>query len=95
MLYEEQAREWIFPADHGVPVDAICGTSIGAYIGGALAMEWDFQTLRHRIEDFSRKHPLLELVLQLVAAFRSWTARFSRAMVWRVGKRIRRSAMRA
>jgi NTE family protein len=50
-------------SDHGVSIDAICGTSIGAYIGAALAMEWDFETLRHRIEDFSRKHPLLELVV--------------------------------
>jgi NTE family protein len=50
-------------SDHGVLIDAICGTSIGAYIGGALAMEWDFKTLRHRIEDFSRRHPLFELVV--------------------------------
>jgi NTE family protein len=50
-------------SDNGVSIDAICGTSIGAYIGAALAMEWDFATLRHRIEDFSRKHPLLELVV--------------------------------
>jgi hypothetical protein len=26
-------------------------------------MEWDFETLRHRIEDFSRRHPLFELVV--------------------------------
>jgi NTE family protein len=50
-------------SDHGISIDAICGTSIGAYIGAALAMEWDFETLRRRIEDFSRKHPLLELVV--------------------------------
>lgn len=50
-------------SDHGVLIDAICGTSIGAYIGGALAMEWDFDTQRHRIADFSRRHPLLELVV--------------------------------
>jgi NTE family protein len=50
-------------SDYSISIDAICGTSIGAYIGAALAMEWDFETLRHRIEDFSRKHPLLELVV--------------------------------
>jgi NTE family protein len=50
-------------ADHGVPIDAICGTSIGAYIGGALAMEWDLETLRNRVVEFSRKHPLRELVV--------------------------------
>jgi NTE family protein len=50
-------------SDHGVSIDAICGTSIGAYIGAALAMEWDYETLRQRIEDFSRNHPLLELVV--------------------------------
>jgi NTE family protein len=50
-------------ADHGVLIDAICGTSIGAYIGGAFAMEWDFETVRRRVEDFSRRRPLLELVV--------------------------------
>jgi NTE family protein len=50
-------------ADHGVSIDAICGTSIGAYIGAALAMEWDFETLRYRVDDFSRRNPLLELVV--------------------------------
>jgi NTE family protein len=50
-------------ADHGVSIDAICGTSIGAYIGAALAMEWDSETLRNRVDDFSRRHPLLELVV--------------------------------
>jgi NTE family protein len=49
--------------DHGVSIDAICGTSIGAIIGGSLAMEWEFQTLRDRMDVFSRKHPLRELVV--------------------------------
>jgi NTE family protein len=50
-------------ADHGVTIDAVCGSSIGAYIGASIAMEWDFETMRRRAHEFSRKHPLLELVL--------------------------------
>jgi NTE family protein len=50
-------------AEHGITIDAICGTSIGAYVGGSIAMEWDFETMRLRAHAFSRKHPLRELVL--------------------------------
>jgi NTE family protein len=50
-------------ADHGVSADVICGTSIGALIGAALALETPFEAVRERMHAFSRKHPLRELVL--------------------------------
>lgn len=50
-------------ADHGVGVDVICGTSVGALIGAALAMEAPFEAVRTRMHEFSRRHPLRELVL--------------------------------
>jgi NTE family protein len=50
-------------ADQGVPIDAIVGTSIGALIGGAIAMEWPLELSRQRARQFSRRHPLFELVL--------------------------------
>jgi NTE family protein len=49
--------------DHGVPVDAVIGTSMGALIGGSVAMEWDLEYARERAHRFSRRHPLLELVI--------------------------------
>jgi NTE family protein len=50
-------------ADHGVCIDVICGTSVGALIGAALAMEAPFETVRARMHEFSRRHPFREIVL--------------------------------
>jgi NTE family protein len=50
-------------ADRGTAVDVICGTSIGALIGAALAMEAPFEIVRGRMHEFSRRHPLWELVI--------------------------------
>jgi NTE family protein len=41
----------------------ICGTRIGALIGAALVMEAPFETVRGRMHEFSRRHPLWELVI--------------------------------
>ena len=49
--------------DHGICVDAVIGTSMGALVGGSVAMEWDHESSRQRAERFSRRHPLLELVI--------------------------------
>jgi NTE family protein len=49
--------------DHGVPVDAVIGTSMGALVGAAIAMEWDLEYARERAHKFSRRHPLMELVI--------------------------------
>jgi NTE family protein len=49
-------------AEHGVAIDAISGTSIGALIGSSIAMEWEHQSSRDRAHQFSRRHPLFELV---------------------------------
>lgn len=48
--------------DHDVHIDVICGTSIGAFIGAALAMGVPLEVVRDRVHEFSRKHPLRELV---------------------------------
>jgi NTE family protein len=50
-------------ADHGISIDVICGTSVGALIGAALAMEAPFETVRGRMHEFSRRHPFREIVL--------------------------------
>lgn len=52
-------------AEHGITVDAIVGTSIGALVGSSIAMEWDYLKSRAAAHRFSRKHPLWELVLPL------------------------------
>lgn len=49
--------------DNGVPIDAVIGTSIGALVGGTIAMEWDEAMSRSRAHAFSRKHPLFEIVI--------------------------------
>jgi predicted acylesterase/phospholipase RssA len=49
--------------DHGVPVDAVIGTSMGALVGAAIAMQWDLDYARERARKFSRRHPLTELVI--------------------------------
>jgi NTE family protein len=49
-------------AEHGIAIDAVVGTSIGALAGASIAMEWDHVLSRARAHQFSRKHPLLELV---------------------------------
>jgi NTE family protein len=54
-------------ADHGIAIDVICGTSIGALIGAALAMEAPFEIVRERMHEFSRKHPLREIILPYVS----------------------------
>ena len=50
-------------AENDIPIDAVVGTSIGALVGASIAMEWDHLTSRTRAHQFSRKHPLLGLVL--------------------------------
>jgi NTE family protein len=50
-------------AEHGFEIDVICGTSVGALVGAALALEAPFETVRTRMHEFSRKHPLRELVV--------------------------------
>jgi NTE family protein len=50
---------------NGVPIDAVIGTSIGALVGAAIAMEVTEPTSRARAHRFSRKHPLFEIVLPI------------------------------
>lgn len=56
-------------AEHGVPIDAVVGTSIGALVGASIAMEWDYPTSRARAHRFSRKHLFWELVPPLRSLF--------------------------
>jgi NTE family protein len=54
-------------AERSIPVDAICGTSMGSLVGGLLAMEQDFATMRRRADAFSRRHPLRDLTMPRVS----------------------------
>jgi NTE family protein len=56
-------------AEHGIAIDAVVGTSIGALVGASIAMEWDYLTSRARAHRFSRKHPFWELVFPLHSLF--------------------------
>jgi NTE family protein len=56
-------------AEHGIAIDAVVGTSIGALVGSSIAMEWDYLTSRAKAHRFSRKHPLWELVAPLRSLF--------------------------
>lgn len=47
--------------EHGIAVDAVVGTSIGAVIGAAIATEWDYATMVRRIREFSRTRLLSQL----------------------------------
>jgi NTE family protein len=53
--------------EHGIAIDAIAGTSMGAIIGAAIAMEWDYATMLERVAETSRRG----LVRQLTIPFRS------------------------
>jgi NTE family protein len=54
-------------AEHGITIDATCGTSKGALVGALIAMEWDFEAMRRAAHAFSRKHLLWELTLPRVS----------------------------
>lgn len=56
-------------AEHGVEVDAVVGTSIGALVGSSIAVEWDYRRSRDAVHRFSRRHPFWELVLPLRSLF--------------------------
>lgn len=51
--------------ESGIAIDAVIGTSVGALIGSSIALEWDYERSRAAAHRFSRKHPILELVIPL------------------------------
>lgn len=52
----------------GVPIDFVCGASMGGVIAGCIAMGWDNEEIERRIRDgFVRSNPLGDHVLPVVA----------------------------
>ena len=54
-------------SERGIPIDAVCGTSIGSLIGALVALEWEFERMRACADSFSRRHPLRDLILPRVS----------------------------
>jgi NTE family protein len=79
--------------DNGIPIDAVIGTSIGALIGSSIAMEWDHNISRARVHKFSRKHPLLELVIPRRSLFSGRNLRLSLEQ-WYSGLNIEETPIR-
>lgn len=54
----------------GIPVDIVCGTSMGAIIAAQFALEWDFETLVEKNAAFCEANSLLfDLTLPIVSLF--------------------------
>ncbi len=52
----------------GVPIDFVCGASMGAVIAACIAMGWDDEEIEERVRDaFVRSNPLGDHVLPVVA----------------------------
>ena len=47
--------------DHGIDIDVVCGTSIGAIIGAGIALQWERDYMQVRMEKFVKVHPLRDL----------------------------------
>ena len=49
--------------EHGVDIDVIIGTSIGALVGATIALEWDYQSMVEKAREFSGASPLTEVTV--------------------------------
>jgi NTE family protein len=49
--------------ENGIEIDAVVGTSIGAIIGSAIALEWDRERMHQKIFEFIRVSPLWDLTI--------------------------------
>ena len=47
--------------EYGVDIDVIMGTSIGAFVGAAIALEWDYESMLQAARQFSAISPLTEI----------------------------------
>ena len=57
--------------ERGVPIDFVCGVSMGAIIGAGLAVGWDGEEMERRIRDaFVTTSPLDDIALPLLAMTR-------------------------
>ena len=57
--------------EKGVPIDLVCGASMGAIVAACVAMGWDDDELKYRIQDaFVASNPLGDHVLPVVALTR-------------------------
>lgn len=50
-------------SEHGIEVDAVMGTSIGALVGAGVALEWEHEKLVEKIRRFSRVSPIFDLTI--------------------------------
>jgi NTE family protein len=56
--------------EHGIPIDAIGGASMGAIVGAGLALEWDLQAMATRcIDGFLRRPRLSDLGIPRASLF--------------------------
>lgn len=54
--------------EHGIPIDLVGGTSMGACIGAQCALGWDYDTMLERNRDgWIRSHPLRDYTIPLVS----------------------------
>jgi NTE family protein len=54
--------------DHGIPIDIVGGTSIGAIVAGMVALEWPREKMLHCYQDtFSGRSPLTDFTIPTVA----------------------------
>ena len=49
--------------EHGIQVDIVMGTSIGALIGAGIALEWDVELIVEKIRGFVSVSPLVEITI--------------------------------
>jgi NTE family protein len=47
--------------EYGIDIDVIIGTSIGAFVGAAIALEWDYESMLQAARQFSTFSPLSEI----------------------------------
>lgn len=54
--------------EKNIPIDMICGTSIGSIMGSAFAMNWPYQEIYSKVEsDISKKNPLTDYTWPFVS----------------------------
>jgi NTE family protein len=53
--------------EHGIAIDVIMGTSVGAFIGAGIALEWDYASMLEEAKKFGAIRPLSEITVPRVS----------------------------